>query len=197
MSSSSEEIRISDLADPVLTPVQQGARDGAEKFPVELSEEVILGEAVERTGLSDFGAEDFRTRLGVQLESVNEDEGLGAVGRISVYRDLVRYAANRLRFEDLLNRTMPVDQRHDCLVQRVEAICLPVLQKEHDLDRITLNRNPLLTRTDFRCIKVVLLHHKVGGLFQDRGLIFDHLPCDRIKFYFLCRISLAMEGQQG
>ncbi|MCS5637699.1 MAG: sulfotransferase [Myxococcota bacterium] len=104
MSSGSEEIRISDLAEPVLTPVQQGARDGAEGFPVELSEEAILGEAVERTGLSDFGAEDFRARLSVQLESVNEDEGLGAVGRISVYRDLVRYAANRLRFEDLLKR---------------------------------------------------------------------------------------------
>jgi len=101
---SESELHITDLAEPVLTPLQKGARDGAEQFPVDLSEETILGEAVERTGLSDFGDPDFRTRLLVQLESVNEDEGLGAVGRIGVYRDLVRYAANRLRFEDLLKR---------------------------------------------------------------------------------------------
>jgi len=101
---SGEEIRIGDLSEPVLTPIQQGARDGAEQFPVDLSQEAILGEAVERTGLSDFGAEDFRVRLESQLRSVNEDAGLGAVGRISVYRDLVRYAVNRLRFEDLLKR---------------------------------------------------------------------------------------------
>ena len=102
--SAQDDIHIADLNDPILTPVQQAARDGAEQFPVDLSEAGVLGEATERTGLSDFGAEDFRQRLGVQLESVNEDEGLGAVGRISVYRDLVRYAANRLRFEDLLKR---------------------------------------------------------------------------------------------
>ncbi len=102
--SAQDDIHIADLNDPILTPVQQAARDGAEQFPVDLSEAGVLGEAAERTGLSDFGAEDFRQRLGVQLESVNEDEGLGAVGRISVYRDLVRYAANRLRFEDLLKR---------------------------------------------------------------------------------------------
>ena len=101
---SESELHITDLAEPVLTPIQKGARDGAEQLPVDLSEETILGEAVERTGLSDFGDPDFRTRLVVQLESVNEDEGLGAVGRIGVYRDLVRYAANRLRFEDLLKR---------------------------------------------------------------------------------------------
>jgi hypothetical protein len=101
---SGDEIHIGDLAAPILTPIQQGARDGAEQFPVDLSQDAILAEAVERTGLSDFGAEDFRVRLESQLQSVNEDTGLGAVGRISVYRDLVRYAANRLRFEDLLKR---------------------------------------------------------------------------------------------
>ena len=104
MSSAGDEIRIADLSAPLLTPLQQAAREGAEQMPVELSEAAILGEAVDRTGLSDFGADDFRERLSVQLESVNEDAGLGAVGRISVYRDLVRYAANRLRFEDLLKR---------------------------------------------------------------------------------------------
>ena len=67
MSSAAEEIRISDLAEPVLTPIQQGAREGAEKFPVDLSEEAILGEAADRTGLSDFGPQDFRARLAVQL----------------------------------------------------------------------------------------------------------------------------------
>jgi hypothetical protein len=98
------EIRISDLAEPVLTPQQQAAIEGAGRIPVTFTEEVVLQEAVNRTGLSDFGPEDFRERLQVWLASVEEDADLGPVGRVGVFRDCVRYAANRLRLEDLLKR---------------------------------------------------------------------------------------------
>ncbi|MEE3328083.1 MAG: sulfotransferase [Myxococcota bacterium] len=104
MSESSHEIRIDDLADPVLTPIQQGARDALAGVEIDISSDSILTEAVEQTGLSHFGEEDFKERLDVQVESVNEDANLGPAGRMGVRRDLVRYASNRLRFEDLLLR---------------------------------------------------------------------------------------------
>jgi hypothetical protein len=99
-----DDIRISDLAEPVLTPFQKTVIEAAEQMPVSFSEEAVVEEAIERTGLSDFGPEDFRERLRVWLASADEDADLGPVGRLGVYRDIVRYAANRLRFEDLLRR---------------------------------------------------------------------------------------------
>lgn len=104
MSDLPDEIRISDLREPVLTPVQQGARDALADVQVEISSQSILAEALEQTGLSNFGADDFRERLEVQVASIEEDSNLAPVGRVGVRRDLVRYACNRLRFEDLLAR---------------------------------------------------------------------------------------------
>jgi hypothetical protein len=98
------EIRVEDLANPVLTEVQSAAVAGAAHLPVRFDEAAILDEARSRTGLSDFGSDDFKVRLGVWLEAIEEDSELGAVGRIGVFRDVVRYAANRLRFEDLRRR---------------------------------------------------------------------------------------------
>lgn len=104
MNEPNHEIRIDDLAKPILTPIQQGAKEALAGVEIEISSESILAEAVERTSLSHFGADDFRERLDIQVESVNEDTNLAPVGRVGVRRDLVRYACNRLRFEDLLLR---------------------------------------------------------------------------------------------
>ncbi|MGI9590578.1 MAG: sulfotransferase family protein [Myxococcota bacterium] len=98
------DIRIHDLANPELSDFQKKVREAAAGMPVEFSEAAVLDEARRRTGLSDFGADDFRQRLAVWLQSADEDAELGPVGRIGVFRDTVRYAANRLRFEDLLKR---------------------------------------------------------------------------------------------
>jgi hypothetical protein len=98
------DIRIDDLAKPVLTPMQQGALAYAEKNPVVFDENALMTAALEQTGLSDFGADDFRARLRVQLQSIEEDRDLGALGRLGVWSNLLRYLCNRLRFEDLLRR---------------------------------------------------------------------------------------------
>jgi hypothetical protein len=99
-----DDIRIGDLAAPVLTPQQQAAIEGASRLPVKFEQGAVLEAAMERTGLSDFGSDDFRERLEVWLASAEEDADLGPVGRLMVFNDCVRYAANRLRFEDLLRR---------------------------------------------------------------------------------------------
>ena len=104
MSNVPDEIRIDDLAEPVLTPLQQAARDGAEKTPVDLAMDGVLDAAQQQTGLSDFGSDDFRERLAVWLLSFEEDDNLSAVGRVGAYRDCVRYAVARLRIEEFVER---------------------------------------------------------------------------------------------
>ena len=99
-----DDIRISDLATPELTPIQMKIMEAAGGMSVEFTEEAVLAAARKATGLSDFGNDDFRERLAIWLQAVDEDELLGPVGRIGVLRDITRYATNRLRFEDLLRR---------------------------------------------------------------------------------------------
>ncbi len=104
MSAEARDIRIRDLAHPVLTPAQEAAIAYAERQPVALDLEAMLAAARAKTGLADFGAPDFRERLAVQIRSVEEDVELNALGRLGVYGNWLRYLANRLRFEDLLRR---------------------------------------------------------------------------------------------
>lgn len=100
--STSSDIRIADLAAPELSDLQKLAKEGASQIPVDLGMEAILDQARQETGLSSFGDEEFRERMGVWLQAVGEDAELGAIGRVGAHRDILRYAKNRLRFEDLI-----------------------------------------------------------------------------------------------
>jgi hypothetical protein len=108
-----DTIRIDDLAKPVLTALQRQAIAAAPR--VELNEQAVLDAARARTGLEDFGPEDFRERLRVWLASFEEDEGLGPLGRATMFGEAVRYAASRLRVEDLLRRHPEI---HDVEIDR-------------------------------------------------------------------------------
>lgn len=95
-------IRIDDLATPRLTDMQRAAI--ASTPPVSMDVEAVLAAARAQTGLDDFGSPDFRERLGVWLQSFDEDSGLGPLGRITMFGECVRYASTRLKIEDLLRR---------------------------------------------------------------------------------------------
>jgi hypothetical protein len=99
---SGDTIRIADLSAPVLTELQRQAIAAAP--PVTMSETAVLDAARAHTGLSDFGPDDFRERLRVWLQSFDEDLDLGPLGRATMFGEAVRYASNRLRVEDLLQR---------------------------------------------------------------------------------------------
>ncbi|PLW82283.1 sulfotransferase family protein [Kineobactrum sediminis] len=99
---SAKTIRINDLGNPTLSELQRQAIANAPE--VTMDETAVLNEARNATGLSDFGAEDFRERLRIWLQSFDEDHDLGPLGRASLFGDAVRYAGNRLRLEDLLKR---------------------------------------------------------------------------------------------
>jgi hypothetical protein len=99
-----ERIRIADLAAPLLTDAQRASMTAAARIPVTLSEDSVLEAARRQTGLDDFGADDFRARLRVWLQSADEDATLGPLGRLAVFGTAVRWLANRLRLEELLRR---------------------------------------------------------------------------------------------
>lgn len=110
----SNEIRIDDLAQPQLSQAQREALAWGETVQVDFGEEKILRAAMERTGLSDFGADDFRARLKVLREEWDGDPEITALSRITLHGYLVRYASNRLLIHDTL-------QRHpEILQQKIE-----------------------------------------------------------------------------
>jgi hypothetical protein len=99
-----EKIRITDLANPQLSEIQQQAIAYSSQHEVSFTEEAILAAARERTGLSDFGAGDFRPRLRAWAEALDGDAGLTKAGRFNLWNEMVRFAATRLQVEDLVCR---------------------------------------------------------------------------------------------
>ncbi|HZJ27635.1 MAG TPA: sulfotransferase, partial [Acidimicrobiia bacterium] len=97
-------IRIEDLAEPVLTDTQRAAVDYAETRAVDLDRSRLLDAARRRTGLSDFGAEDFVVRLDAMIAAVEADAGLNALGRMIVHDRFLQLSSQRLALNDLLRR---------------------------------------------------------------------------------------------
>ena len=100
----SKAIRIEDLATPRLTEVQRQLLAWGETVEVEFGEEAILAAARERTGLSDFGPDDFRLRLRILREEWGGDPEVTRFQRSVLHGYLVRYCANRLLIHDTLKR---------------------------------------------------------------------------------------------
>ena len=98
------EIRIDDLAAPVLSDLQQMGLDHGEAKRTELTVDAVCEAAVARTGMHDFGPADFRERLGAQLAEMDADPERTGLGRMLFFGDCVRAAANRLLVRDLLRR---------------------------------------------------------------------------------------------
>src|ERR1700722_18842568 len=94
-------IRIADLRHPELTDIQRLALAHGESHPVDLTVDGVLTTAVDRSGLDDFGPDlgpdGFRDRLALWLEEMDDDPERTALGRLTMFRDCVRYAVNRLR----------------------------------------------------------------------------------------------------
>jgi hypothetical protein len=98
------EIRIDDLASPVLNDMQKMGIEYGETVHTELTVDAICEAAVAKTGLDDFGPDDFLERLQVQLDSINGDPDRTGLGRMLVFGDDLKYAVNRLRIRNLLKQ---------------------------------------------------------------------------------------------
>ena len=100
----SHAIRIDDLREPRLSPAQQAAIDATSGLQVELSVDGVLAAARERTGLADFGPDDFLERLGLLVDEWGSDAAMRPLQRLNLRNYLVRYASNRLLLQDLWTR---------------------------------------------------------------------------------------------
>lgn len=73
-----------------------------ENIPLRLPD--VVAAAQQRSGLRDFGDEDFETPLQVLLDSLNDDAGLNALGRSLQFERIAELLANRLRLQHFVAR---------------------------------------------------------------------------------------------
>ena len=135
MASKMPDVRIHDLAQPQLPSSVREMMEAVRAAPPELSETAVLGAAVAQTGLSDFGPEDFRERLGIVLEAMRADKDLHPFGVLTNFSILVRYAVNRLRIEDAYRCHPEIEEIEIC--QPIIIAGLPRSGTTHMLNLIS------------------------------------------------------------
>ncbi len=81
----------------------------------ELLPNAVVAEACEKTGLEDFGPDDFREGLAVLCESIDDEARLNELGEVAVRETVVSSLANRLRVFDWTRRHPEVAR------ERIEA----------------------------------------------------------------------------
>ena len=110
-----KKIRIEDLSNPILSESQKAALDYADRQEIELSISAVQAAASKATGLDDWGADDWKERLGVWFDEMNADSNRTNLGRMVLFNDCVRYATTRLRINALLAKHPEI---HDQKINR-------------------------------------------------------------------------------
>lgn len=157
-----QEIHIKDLANPILTESQRGAIAYCNTLTVDLDRDSILSEAMAKTGLTDFGAKDFLTRLDLLLDEWNSDQGLTNLGRLSLRNKLLQNATNRLLIEDKFKQHPEI---HDISIEKpIIVLGLPRSGTTHLL-------NLLAADARFRSLPLWESYEPVP--FPNEGLLND------------------------
>lgn len=99
----SEEVHIDDLAHPIYNAAQRDVLAFGETLTVELNRESILAEAQQKTGLNDWGPDEFLERLDLLCDEWGNDEGLNNLGRMGLRNKLVLHASSRLLIQQQFN----------------------------------------------------------------------------------------------
>ena len=77
---------------------------------VPLDPESLIRTAVANTGLSDFGADDWRAPFEALLQAYDREANLTLTGRIMTRSDLLMFLEGRLRLEDLYRRHPEIEE---------------------------------------------------------------------------------------
>ncbi|WEV35619.1 sulfotransferase family protein [Mycolicibacterium fortuitum] len=88
---------------------------GLENLSVDLDPAAMIAEAMEKTGLDDFGSDDFHPRLGAYAGAVDVDSGNTNLNRFILRNRIVRLLSQRLLLTDLLRRYPEI---HDVEIER-------------------------------------------------------------------------------
>lgn len=106
---------ITDLTAPVLDPMQQQVLEHMASVSIDLDPATMIQEAVDRTGLEDFGPDDFLARLDAYAGAVDADTGNTNLNRLIARNRIVRLLTQRLMLTDLLRRYPEI---HDIEIER-------------------------------------------------------------------------------
>jgi len=100
------DVRIEDLAAPKLPPQILEMAAAVEPLAGQCltSDDDLLAQASDETGLTDFGDERFREPLGVLVRALDTEAGLSPLGRVTAQAQVLQLLKNRLLLQDLLNR---------------------------------------------------------------------------------------------
>lgn len=134
----SNDIRIDDLANPQYTDMQKSAREFTAELEVDFSRQGILDEAMAKTGLSDFGPDDYLERLDLLIDEWDNDEGLANLGRLSLRNKLVLFATSRLLIQDTLKKHPEI---HDVKIEKpIIVVGLPRSGTTHLLNLMAADK---------------------------------------------------------
>lgn len=111
----SDALAIEDLAVPELSPMQREVLTQMENLSVDLDPAALIAEAMQKTGLDDFGSDDFHPRLGAYAGAVDADRGNTNLNRFILRNRIVRLLSQRLLLTDLLRRYPEI---HDVEIER-------------------------------------------------------------------------------
>jgi hypothetical protein len=106
---------IYDLVAPVLGAQQRQILEHLDKRPVVLAPDMLINEAIERTGLQNFGPGDFRPRLDAHVAAIDADTGSTNLNRLILRNRMIRLLSSRLLLTDLLARHHEI---HDIAIDR-------------------------------------------------------------------------------
>jgi len=100
------EIRLNDLAKPEFPAafVEQMKQMEPLAAQIQLVPDALIEQAMQDTGLSDFGEDGWQDRLAVVLQGLREDVPLSPMGKLSSFGQLLQFLKNRLLLEDLVKR---------------------------------------------------------------------------------------------
>ncbi len=104
-----DNIHITDIRSPQYTEQQQAILAYGKTLDVTLEREDILAEAKQRSGLTDFGPDDFLERLDLLIDSWSADPGINNLGRMSLRNKLVQHATSRLLIHHTLEQHPEID----------------------------------------------------------------------------------------
>jgi len=99
-------VHLDDLAEPRFSPEAEPVRQmmAAVAPDCQLDADAMHAKARDETGLTDFGADDYRERLDVYLAALHDIPGMHDAGIVNFHAQIVQFLKNRLLLTDLLAR---------------------------------------------------------------------------------------------